>query len=277
MRPVGIDLFAGAGGLSLGFESAGFDIAAAVEIDPIHCATHEFNFQNCKTICRSVVDITGSDIRNLAGIGDTDVAVVFGGAPCQGFTMIGKRVLDDPRNELVHHFVRLVLELEPAYFAFENVKGLTIGKQTQVLAEMVESFETSNYNVVSPFQILNAAEFGVPQDRHRLFLLGARKDQKLPLYPTPLRRRVTVEDAIKDLPDVEQYPELMWQDWAVANFGAPSMYARRLRGIGHSEDDLAYRRRHDRKLLTSSLRTAHTAQSQRRFAATACEIGRAHV
>ncbi len=126
-RAIGIDLFAGAGGLSLGFEQAGFDIAAAVEIDPIHCATHEFNFPYCKTICRSVLDIGATDIRRMADIGARDIAVVFGGAPCQGFSMIGKRALDDPRNRLVHRFVRLVLELQPSYFAFENVKGLTLG------------------------------------------------------------------------------------------------------------------------------------------------------
>lgn len=155
MRPIGIDLFAGAGGLSLGFENAGFDIAAAIEIDPIHCATHEFNFPYCKTICRSVLDISGADIRRMAGIGTKDIAAVFGGAPCQGFSMIGKRALDDPRNKLVHHFVRLVLELQPRYFAFENVKGLTVGTQRQILTEMVESFAAAGYRVLLPYRVLH--------------------------------------------------------------------------------------------------------------------------
>src|SRR6266851_9273206 len=135
-KPIGVDLFAGAGGMSLGFEQAGFDIAAAVEYDPIHAATHEFNFPDCATICRSVADIDGEYIRSHSSIGTHDIDVVFGGAPCQGFSMIGKRALDDPSNSLVHHFVRLVAELHPKYFVFENVKGLTIGEHKRFLEEI---------------------------------------------------------------------------------------------------------------------------------------------
>lgn len=269
MRPIGIDLFAGAGGLSLGFENAGFDIAAAVEIDPIHCATHEFNFPYCKTICRSVLDIGGADIRRMAGIGVKDIAVVFGGAPCQGFSMTGKRALDDPRNALVHHFVRLVLELQPAYFAFENVKGLTVGNQRQVLDEMFESFGEAGYRVLLPYEVLNAADYGVPQKRHRLFLLGARADRALPHYPEPRKKHVTVAQAIGDLPEADEFSELTDRDWTEADFGTPSAYARRLRGLANDPEDFGYRRLFDRSLLTASLRTAHTELSRQRFAATA--------
>ena len=111
-RPIGIDLFAGAGGLSLGFEQAGFDVVAAVEIDPVHAAVHEYNFPNCAVIPRSVTELTGERIRSAAGIGSRKVDVVFGGAPCQGFSLIGQRALDDPRNSLVKDFVRIVRELD---------------------------------------------------------------------------------------------------------------------------------------------------------------------
>ncbi len=267
MRPIGIDLFAGAGGLSLGFERAGFDIAAAVEIDPIHCATHEFNFPYCKTICRDVCDIAGSDILRLAGIDGSEVAVVFGGAPCQGFSLIGKRALDDPRNALVHHFVRLVLELRPAYFVFENVKGLTVGRQRQVLDEMVDAL-AGDYDVLLPYRVLNAADYGVPQNRHRLFLIGARKDYPLPNYPQPHVRRVTVREAIGDLPDADDVFELIGRDWAEVRYGQPSDYARKMRGLVDDPEDLGYRRSFDPSLLTSSLRTAHTDKSRRRFSET---------
>ena len=268
MRPIGIDLFAGAGGLSLGFEAAGFDIAAAVEIDPIHCATHEFNFPYCPIICRSVLDICGADIRYAAGVGTKDIAVVFGGSPCQGFSMIGKRAIGDPRNELAHHFVRLVLELQPAYFAFENVKGLTVGRQSQVLAEMVKAFDRGGYRLHLPYQILNAADYGVPQKRHRLFLLGAREDWALPEYPESHKKRVTVAEAISDLPEVDQFPDLMERDWTETPLGTPSAYARRLRGLDIDPEDFSYRRIFDRSILTSSLRTTHMVKSRQRFAAT---------
>jgi len=100
-RPIGIDLFSGAGGLSLGFEQAGFDVVAAVEIDPVHAATHKFNFPECAVLPRSVIGLSGQDLRSAARIGDRPVDVVFGGAPCQGFSLIGQRALDDARNALV--------------------------------------------------------------------------------------------------------------------------------------------------------------------------------
>ena len=81
-RPTGIDLFAGAGGLSLGFEQASFDVAAAVEIDPIHCAVHEFNFPNCAVVCADAAKTTGEKIREAAALNGTPIDVVFGGAPC---------------------------------------------------------------------------------------------------------------------------------------------------------------------------------------------------
>jgi DNA (cytosine-5)-methyltransferase 1 len=267
-RPIGIDLFAGAGGLSLGFERAGFDVVAAVEIDPIHCAVHEFNFPNAATICKSVTDLDSVEIRSRAGIGDRDIDVVFGGAPCQGFSMIGKRALDDPRNSLVHHFVRLVLELRPKYFVFENVKGLTVGPHKKFLEEIIEAFRADGtYRVVTDYRVLNAADFGVPQDRRRLFLLGARKRFELPTYPVA-RKGVTVAEAIGDLPEVEEISELMERDWAPAKYKISSSYAKKLRGIVKDPSDFSYRREFDRDILTSSLRTFHTQLSQSRFAAT---------
>lgn len=276
-RPTGIDLFAGAGGLSLGFEQAGFDVVAAVELDPIHCATHKFNFPRCKTIPRSVADLTGRAIREESGLGDMAVDVVFGGAPCQGFSLIGQRALDDPRNSLVREFVRLVAELEPRHFVFENVKGLTVGRQKRFLDELIDAFRAIGYAVQTPWQVLNACRFGVPQDRQRLILLGARGGERLPEYPLPtsskpgfpegrLPQGPTCRDALDDLPEAESFVTLNSSDSVrTSRWGEASNYAAQLRCDNGKGWYWGYRRRFDRELLTSSMRTAHTEISIARF------------
>lgn len=268
-RPIGIDLFAGAGGLSLGFEQAGFDIAASVEIDPIHCATHEYNFPKSVAICASVVDLSGDDVRKRAGLKDRDIDVVFGGAPCQGFSLIGKRSLSDPRNQLVSHYVRLVQELTPKYCVFENVKGLTLGKHAQFLTELIYALGNAGYTVLQPYCVLNAADFGVPQDRHRLFLVAARSGLVLPRYPLPTEERVTTRDAISDLPDADGFTALQFGDEVLARWSTKSIYAKRLRGLVADESDFSYPRAFKADVLSSSARTEHTELSKQRFLATA--------
>ncbi len=267
-RPIGIDLFAGAGGLSLGFEQAGFDVAAAVEIDPIHCATHEYNFPNCKVICASVTDLSGDDIRRISGINEREIDVVFGGAPCQGFSMIGKRALDDSRNQLVSHYVKIVRQLQPKYCVFENVKGLTLGKHAQFLTELVETLGEAGYKVELPYKVLNAAHFGVPQSRERLFLMAARKDQVMPKYVDPTSPRVTVREAIADLPNADDFSMLEITDSIEVNWTTESEYALRLRGMKPDHNDFSYKRVFDPHVLSCSLITEHTETSKTRFRAT---------
>ncbi len=282
-RPIAVDLFAGAGGMTLGFEQAGFDVLASVEIDPIHCAIHKFNFPFWSVLCKSVEDTTGEEIRNTSEIGDREIDVVFGGPPCQGFSLIGKRSFDDPRNSLVFHFIRLVLELKPKFFVLENVKGMTIGKHQEFIGEIITKFEENGYKVNQPYQVLNAAHYGVPQNRERLFLIGCRHDQELPSYPSPITKPLkcrkstvnnkltptpTVWDAIKDIPDIENYPELYQQDWIIVDFGHPSDYALTLRNFSATDNNYGYERLYDARMLTSSLRTKHSPESISRFAST---------
>ena len=267
-RPIVVDLFAGAGGLSLAFEQAGFDVAAAVEIDPIHCAIHHYNFPHAATICASVVNLSGEDIRRRAEIGKREIDVLCGGAPCQGFSLMGRRALDDPRNQLVFHFVRLVRELRPKYFVFENVKGLTVGTHKRFLSEIVEEMKLAGYDILLPWHVLNAADFGVPQDRRRLFLIGARKGLPLPVYPEPTLR-VTVNQAIGDLPNADLFDELLHSDSVKVKFKTSSSYAKRLRGIAVDPNDFGYSRGYDARLLSGSARTVHTDASKRRFIETA--------
>ena len=267
-RPIGIDLFAGAGGMSLGFEQAGFDIAAAVEIDPIHCATHEYNFPHTTTICASVLDLTGDEIRSRSQLGSREIDVVFGGAPCQGFSLMGKRVFDDLRNQLVFHYVRLVKELNPKYCVFENVKGLTLGKHAQFLDELIESLGNAGYDVLTPYQVLNAADYGVPQDRRRLFLIGTRKGLTVPQYPQPHQTKTAVWEAIGDLPNADNFNVLNNVDRVSVQWETHSQYARKLRCLDLDPDDYSYQRKFDPNLLTCSLRTEHTGASRARFEAT---------
>ncbi|QJB46365.1 DNA cytosine methyltransferase [Dolichospermum flos-aquae] len=271
-RPIAVDLFAGAGGMTLGFEQAGFDILASVEIDPIHCAIHKFNFPFWTVICKSVEETTGKEIRNSSQIANQEIDVVFGGPPCQGFSLMGKRSFDDPRNSLVFHFIRLVVELQPKFFVLENVKGMTVGKHQEFIAEIINQFTESGYQVDANYQVLNAANYGVPQNRERLFLLGAREDLELPKYPEkmifPNLKSPTVWDALQDLPVIENYPELYQQDWILTEFSKPSNYAKKLRNLATAKNNYAYKRQYDLTLLTSSLRSKHSPESMERFAST---------
>jgi DNA (cytosine-5)-methyltransferase 1 len=268
--------------MSLGFEQAGFDVAAAVEIDPIHCAVHEFNFPETTVLARSVVGLSAAEIRLRAKIGKTPIDCVFGGPPCQGFSMIGHRVLDDPRNQLVLEFVRLVSELDAKSFVFENVKGLTVGSQRAVLDEIVEAFDKAGYDVRLPWQVLDAASYGVPQHRQRLILMGVKKGQELPAYPLPFTNSAdgkkaiaglptgpNCQQAIGDLPDADRFATLCETDAVrTSNFGVPSEYAREMRCLANESWHYGYVRNWNPGVLTSSARTEHTAISRRRFSET---------
>jgi DNA (cytosine-5)-methyltransferase 1 len=283
-RPIGIDLFAGAGGLSLGFEQAGFDIVAAVEVDPVHAAVHKFNFPDCAVLAKSVVHLSGADIRAAANIGNKPVDVVFGGAPCQGFSLMGQRALEDPRNALVREFVRLVCELDASYFVFENVKGLTVGKHRQFLEELITVFDEVGYQVQLPWQVLNASFYGVPQNRERLILMGVRRGQKIPFYPEPMTKPAgstkfansalpegpSCHDALGDLPDPETFDDLLESDQVqLKRWKKPSnAYAKEMRCLDLSSWHFGYQRCWNPKILTSSIRTNHSVISRRRFAET---------
>ena len=269
-RPIAIDLFAGAGGLSLGFEQAGFDVVAAVEIDPVHACVHQFNFPQCAVVPQSVSAVSGQNIREAAGLAEGSmVDVVVGGAPCQGFSLMGQRALNDPRNALVRDFIRIVRELQPSYFLFENVKGLTVGKHRQFLKEIIEELGSSGYVVVQPWQVLNAKDYGVPQNRERLFLIGAKQDCPLPMYPEKAEVGVTCAEALDDLPDAEQFKGLLFCDKVKTDYlNEPEGYSALMRCSSEASWRYGYRRKWSRGFLTSSRRTQHTAISRRRFAQT---------
>lgn len=261
-RPLAVDLFAGAGGMSLGIEQAGFDVACAVEYNPIHAATHLFNMPTTAMIVDSVVDLDSDRIRQH--LSDRRLDLLTGGPPCQGFSTIGRKSLDDDRNRLVVEFVRLVGELRPRYFVMENVKGLTLGRNKLFLDEVIAALGAKGYAVL-PWRVLNAGDYGVPQNRERLILIGHSLDERRPEYPKVQGRLVSCRDALADLPDVDHFAELLSSDsidWEQPI--ATSAYA----------EEMACRRggwwfgprRPLRGRLTSSMRTIHSETSRSRFA-----------
>jgi DNA (cytosine-5)-methyltransferase 1 len=260
IRPIAIDLFCGAGGMSLGFEQAGFDVISAVDVDPVHAAVHSFNFPLCNTICDDISNISGNIISK-----GNQVDVVIGGPPCQGFSMIGKRDINDPRNDMLHQFVRMVNEIRPRYFVMENVAGLTIGKTKNILENVIFNFKKIGYNVLNPYMILDSKYYGVPQSRKRLFIIGYKFGHVAPFYPPPKHLAVSVSDAISDLPNIDEFKELELSDSLSYKIYPNSHYAKLLHGDIIDSTDFSYQRIWNRDILTGCLRTNHTIISVNRF------------
>lgn len=210
-----IDLFSGAGGLSLGFVAAGFNVAAAVEIDPIHAQTHRLNFPDCVVIEDDVQVVSGTKILEAANLQSGKVDVVIGGPPCQGFSAIGRRHVDDPRNRLVLEFGRIVRELRPRYFVLENVRGFLFPGNRPIVDAFVDEMEAVEYQFAKGLRVLNAVDFGVPQNRQRAFLIGYRAGVSPADYPVSLRDAPpTVESAIADLMTLESDESYATEDRA---------------------------------------------------------------
>lgn len=273
-KPTAIDLFCGAGGMSLGFEQAGFDVVAAFDRQEFNIATHILNFPNTRAFVRDLSRLDGCELRKLARVGRRNIDVVFGGPPCQGFSVGGRRDLADPRNQLVYHFARLVRQLRPKYFVMENVKGLMQGHARTVLESFLRRIKRAGYAVVEPIQVLNAEDYGVPQRRHRTFILGCRQGLALPSYP--LREGFyddngrehfpNVRDAISDLPDIDSYMELFTEDQFPKNLRqTKNAYALLMRGELVAYDDISDRAEPDCTCLSGCLRTAHSAAIIKRF------------
>lgn len=217
-RPTVIDLFAGAGGLSLGAARAGFDLVGAVEKDPHAFETHKLNFPNSKHSQSDISGLTGKDLFRQFGLKKGTVTGVIGGPPCQGFSIIGRRSLTDTRNDLFGHFYRLVSEIAPAFFVAENVPGI-LNEQYSELRKQAESQLDGKYVLLEPFKV-KASEYGVPTIRTRVFFIGFNpkkikkgltKDDFTTNNPT---ETVCVKDALAGLPEhISPDWQLVDTDW----------------------------------------------------------------
>lgn len=195
--PIGIDLFSGAGGLSLGAEMAGFQVKFAVEKDKSAAMTYRHNHPNTLVL--------EDDIHNIDPwehlLPNEHVSIIFGGPPCQGFSFSNtmSRNMDNPNNSLFEEFLRFVNEIQPDWFLFENVEGFVHFEEGKFLHLVEQRFKDMGYQVFP--KVLWASDYGVPQHRNRFFMVGNRLGIKFE-YPKPFGTKITVNDAIGDLPDL---------------------------------------------------------------------------
>lgn len=207
---VGIELFAGCGGLSTGFLDAGLHVAAGFEWDARAVDAYHYNhaYRGSVGVRYDLSDAKGSDLLRAAGLRKVDF--VIGGPPCQPFSIVGKRQgTRDERASLLDHYVRLVRELRPTAFLLENVPNLATIDEGQILKRLVQRLRRIGYSV--RWEVVRAADFGVPQMRKRLVMLGLRSggvvDFPEATHGPGLRPYVTVAEAIGDLPDAGEFGE----------------------------------------------------------------------
>ena len=190
-----LDLFCGAGGLSYGFESAGYNVLVGIDNDKKALETFELNHKGSKTICGDITSITyETDIKPL--IDGKRIDVIVGGPPCQGMSLSGPRKFDDPRNKLYLSYIRLVDEIRPKAFVIENVPGLVSLFGGQIKDSIIEKFTAMGYDV--QYRILCSADYGVPQSRRRVIFVGTKKGTFE--FPEKNKSLVTCEMALSDLP-----------------------------------------------------------------------------
>lgn len=197
-----IDLFSGCGGMSLGFKMAGVQSIFASDIDENCEKTFRYNFPDTPFVRKDISEITKEEVDAL--IGDNRPDIIIGGPPCQGFSLANKnrnRIKDDPRNRLFYQFVKFIDWYSPKAFVMENVKGLLSMKNGEVIKTIEEEFQQAGEGYVVRKQVLCAKDYGVPQSRERVIVIGIRKDLGIvPSFPIGNCEEVTVDMAISDLP-----------------------------------------------------------------------------
>lgn len=226
MKPIVIDLFCGAGGMSEGLIQAGFHIIFSNEISKQAALTYKKRHEQLGLIQGKNTWLEVDDIKNISGDlikekikkledfknKNIEIAAIFGGPPCQGFSRAGKQKIDDIRNFLFSEYLRVVKEVKPRYIVFENVPGILdikfhnfvskfdkeIYKQKSAIDIIKKELAKIDYELLD-YKILNAADYGVPQNRHRVILIGYRKGQKIPNYPQKLNNEISLEEALGDI------------------------------------------------------------------------------
>ena len=195
-----IDLFCGIGGLSLGFEQAGFEVVSAVDMwaDAVKTYNH-----NREERVAEVISVEDYNVKELpAIIAHEKITGIIGGPPCQGFSTVGKREVDDPRNKMYLEFYKAVKLADPEFFLIENVKGMLTLNKGAFVKDLLKRFGKDGLGYTISYKLLNAADYGIPQNRYRVFYIGI-KNKKF-VFPEPFDYKLTAKDGIGDLEGATQ-------------------------------------------------------------------------
>lgn len=205
-KPKIMDLFSGVGGFSLGFEMAGYETIFAIDFWKDAIATYNLNRKKDIAVHMDIANLTNEHLRKLKE--EHDIEGIIGGPPCQGFSTVGTRDINDERNHLYLEYYRVVKEIMPKFFVIENVKGLLTLNNGMFKEDILNRFGELGYKISDP-QVLNAADYGVPQNRQRVFFVGVLDGHFE--YPELDENKVSTLEALSDLPALdkkEQYNEV---------------------------------------------------------------------
>ena len=204
-----VELFAGAGGLALGLEEAGFENLLSNDFDKDSCDTLKLNRPNWNVVCDSVENLAEKDLLKMLNIKKGELDLLSGGYPCQSFSYAGKRLgLNDVRGTMFYYYAKILKQLKPKIFLAENVKGLVSHDGGKTLQTMINVFEEIGYRV--QYRVLNAWDYGVAEKRERVVIIGIRNDIQVDYeYPTPHDYKPVLRDVLKNVPKSEgaTYPQ----------------------------------------------------------------------
>jgi DNA (cytosine-5)-methyltransferase 1 len=268
-RPKVIDLFAGVGGLSLGASRAGFEVVSAVEIDKHAFAAHKINFPNAVHLDKDVKDLSGKELLETVGLKKSELAGLIGGPPCQGFSVMGRQDIDDPRNSLFSVFFKLVSETLPAFFLVENVPGI-LAERNKLLRDAAFSQIPKIYKLLDPI-VIKANEYGAPTTRTRIFFIGYDPKRLNHLSKESFRPRdhiriTTVGQALMGIPSLGTTWEHK-EGWQAVIKADNSYFGIRVKahiphGVG---DPRSIEKFENQNLVSGFFSTEHTASTVERF------------
>jgi len=266
-----VDLFSGAGGLSLGAARAGFRVCGAVEIDPHAVNIHKLNFPKAVHLETDVSKLNADILRRSMGLNNGDLTGIIGGPPCQGFSHIGRKKKNDDRNTLFVEFFRIVSEAVPKFFLAENVPGIMDERNSDIRKKAM-SYVENDYVLLQPMK-LAAHEYGAPTTRTRVFFVGYRKNEMAPLSPDDFlppdgTMFVRVKDALRGLPKrINPNWQTEKDSWRIVRYYGNGTFTSRLHshipeGVGNA---YAIERLKVERRISGFLGTVHKKEIEERY------------